>query len=168
MEIWPAIDIRGGQCVRLVQGDYNRETVYSSAPADMAEHWASLGAKHLHLVDLDGAKDGRILTPPRLPRSFVVLRFLQAGVASVTKGDPHLPRHGCQPTADRHARLKEKAWFREMAQNTRTVLSWGSTPKRERSRSTAGSKQADFAVDLRELPTFLWPRSSIPISRPTA
>ncbi|MBR6481448.1 MAG: 1-(5-phosphoribosyl)-5-((5-phosphoribosylamino)methylideneamino)imidazole-4-carboxamide isomerase, partial [Thermoguttaceae bacterium] len=51
MEIWPAIDIRGGRCVRLAQGDYNRETVYGAVPADMAELWAGQGARHLHLVD---------------------------------------------------------------------------------------------------------------------
>lgn len=58
MLIWPAIDIRGGQCVRLRQGDYAQETVYGSSPADMAEHWRSKGARRLHLVDLDGARDG--------------------------------------------------------------------------------------------------------------
>ena len=58
MLIWPAIDIRGGQCVRLRQGDYGRETVYGSSPALMAERWQELGARRLHLVDLDGAKDG--------------------------------------------------------------------------------------------------------------
>ncbi|MDO5308428.1 MAG: 1-(5-phosphoribosyl)-5-[(5-phosphoribosylamino)methylideneamino]imidazole-4-carboxamide isomerase [Planctomycetia bacterium] len=58
MLIWPAIDIRGGQCVRLCQGDYARETVYGASPTAMAEHWRSQGAKRLHLVDLDGAKDG--------------------------------------------------------------------------------------------------------------
>ena len=58
MEIWPAIDIRGGQCVRLRQGDYGQETVYGSSPAAMAERWFQKGAKRLHLVDLDGAKEG--------------------------------------------------------------------------------------------------------------
>ena len=58
MEIWPAIDIRGGQCVRLRQGDYGQETVYGSSPAAMAERWRQKGAKRLHLVDLDGAKEG--------------------------------------------------------------------------------------------------------------
>ncbi len=58
MLIWPAIDIRGGQCVRLRQGDYGQETVYGTSPAAMAERWHSEGAKRLHLVDLDGAKDG--------------------------------------------------------------------------------------------------------------
>lgn len=66
MEIWPAIDIRGGQCVRLQQGDYNRETVYGASPADMADHWVKAGAKRLHLVDLDGAKDGKISNLPAI------------------------------------------------------------------------------------------------------
>ena len=59
MQVWPAIDLRGGKCVRLVQGDYQRETVFSDDPAAMARHWADLGAEHLHLVDLDGAREGR-------------------------------------------------------------------------------------------------------------
>lgn len=59
MEIWPAIDIRGGNCVRLQQGDYARETVFGENPAEMAKFWVSQGAKRLHLVDLDGAKDGK-------------------------------------------------------------------------------------------------------------
>ena len=59
MEIWPAIDIRGGNCVRLQQGDYDRETVFGEDPAAMARHWVDQGARCLHLVDLDGAKQGR-------------------------------------------------------------------------------------------------------------
>jgi phosphoribosylformimino-5-aminoimidazole carboxamide ribotide isomerase len=57
--IFPAIDLRGGQCVRLRQGDYARETVFSQTPAAMACHWVEQGAKALHLVDLDGAREGR-------------------------------------------------------------------------------------------------------------
>jgi phosphoribosylformimino-5-aminoimidazole carboxamide ribotide isomerase len=59
MEILPAIDLRGGQCVRLRQGDYAQETVFSNDPAEMARRWAAEGAQWLHLVDLDGAKAGR-------------------------------------------------------------------------------------------------------------
>jgi phosphoribosylformimino-5-aminoimidazole carboxamide ribotide isomerase len=58
MQIWPAIDLRGGKCVRLRQGDYQRETVYGDDPAEMARRWVSEGAACLHLVDLDGARDG--------------------------------------------------------------------------------------------------------------
>jgi phosphoribosylformimino-5-aminoimidazole carboxamide ribotide isomerase len=59
VQIWPAIDLRGGKCVRLQQGDYARETVFGDDPAAMARHWVGLGGKQLHLVDLDGAKAGR-------------------------------------------------------------------------------------------------------------
>jgi len=55
----PAIDIRGGKCVRLVRGDYDRETVFGDDPASMARRWVEAGARALHLVDLDGARAGR-------------------------------------------------------------------------------------------------------------
>jgi phosphoribosylformimino-5-aminoimidazole carboxamide ribotide isomerase len=57
--IYPAIDIRGGKCVRLFQGDYARETVYADSPLEAAKQWIAQGAEWLHLVDLDGAKEGR-------------------------------------------------------------------------------------------------------------
>ncbi len=59
MQIWPAIDLLGGKCVRLRQGDYERVTVFSEDPVAQALKFQSAGAKHLHLVDLDGARDGR-------------------------------------------------------------------------------------------------------------
>jgi phosphoribosylformimino-5-aminoimidazole carboxamide ribotide isomerase len=58
MQIWPAIDLRGGKCVRLQQGDYNRETVFSDDPVQTAHKLIEAGAEYLHLVDLDGARDG--------------------------------------------------------------------------------------------------------------
>jgi len=54
----PAIDIRGGRCVRLVEGDFARETRYADDPAEMARHWQAKGAQRLHVVDLDAARDG--------------------------------------------------------------------------------------------------------------
>ena len=59
MDVIPAIDIRGGRCVRLVQGDYERETVFADDPAEAARRWQDAGAKRLHVVDLDGAREGR-------------------------------------------------------------------------------------------------------------
>ncbi|MFD2679384.1 1-(5-phosphoribosyl)-5-[(5-phosphoribosylamino)methylideneamino]imidazole-4-carboxamide isomerase [Bacillus seohaeanensis] len=56
--IYPAIDMRGGKCVRLVQGDYNQETVYGDSPFDMAKQFVDEGAEWIHMVDLDGAKEG--------------------------------------------------------------------------------------------------------------
>jgi phosphoribosylformimino-5-aminoimidazole carboxamide ribotide isomerase len=58
IQILPAIDLRGGKCVRLLQGDYNQETVYSDSPAEQAKEWEDGGAEFIHLVDLDGAKNG--------------------------------------------------------------------------------------------------------------
>ena len=60
MLVIPAIDLRDGKCVRLKQGDYAQETIYSDFPWMMALDWANQGAQYLHLVDLDGAKTGRI------------------------------------------------------------------------------------------------------------
>jgi len=60
MEIIPAIDLRGGKCVRLYQGDYEKETVFSDDPVSVALRWQSEGAKRLHLVDLDGAARGEL------------------------------------------------------------------------------------------------------------
>lgn len=64
MQIWPAIDLRGGKCVRLKQGDYQRETTYGDDPAEMARRWVDQGAECLHLVDLDGARDGSTANLP--------------------------------------------------------------------------------------------------------
>jgi phosphoribosylformimino-5-aminoimidazole carboxamide ribotide isomerase len=57
--LYPAVDIRGGHAVRLVQGDYDRETVFDADPAEAARRWAAQGALALHVVDLDGARSGR-------------------------------------------------------------------------------------------------------------
>jgi phosphoribosylformimino-5-aminoimidazole carboxamide ribotide isomerase len=59
MQLWPAIDLLGGRCVRLQQGDYARETVFSDDPASVAACFERDGARHLHLVDLDGARSGK-------------------------------------------------------------------------------------------------------------
>ena len=64
MQIWPAIDLRGGKCVRLRQGDYAQETVFNDDPVSVAKEFAAAGAKHLHIVDLDGAREG---LPVNLP-----------------------------------------------------------------------------------------------------
>lgn len=58
IQVYPAIDMKGGKCVRLYQGDYEQETIYGDSPFDMAKKFADEGATWIHLVDLDGAKDG--------------------------------------------------------------------------------------------------------------
>jgi phosphoribosylformimino-5-aminoimidazole carboxamide ribotide isomerase len=59
MILYPAIDIRGGRCVRLIEGDFDRETTYDSDPSAAARRWVEAGAEWLHVVDLDGAVEGR-------------------------------------------------------------------------------------------------------------
>lgn len=59
MILFPAIDILGGKCVRLTQGDYNKENIYSEQPVEVAADWEQKGAAFIHIVDLDGAKTGR-------------------------------------------------------------------------------------------------------------
>jgi phosphoribosylformimino-5-aminoimidazole carboxamide ribotide isomerase len=117
-EIIPAIDLRGGKCVRLLQGDYDRETVYGEDPAAMALHWQQLGAKRLHVVDLDGARSGKqanadavsaIVNAVSIPVQLgggvrdidVVSHWLAAGVDRVFLGtlavtDPELARVACR------------------------------------------------------------------------
>ena len=60
MQIFPAIDLRGGQVVRLYQGDYDQETVYAQDPCAVARDFLAAGARYLHVVDLDGARDGTL------------------------------------------------------------------------------------------------------------
>lgn len=73
--IYPAIDMRGGKCVRLLQGDYGKETVYGDSPFDMAKQFADAGASWIHMVDLDGAKDGQ-----RVNDRFVIQAAKELGV----------------------------------------------------------------------------------------
>ena len=61
MRIIPAIDIIEGQCVRLSQGDFSQKKVYNSNPVEVAKSFEDLGVKYLHVVDLDGAKEGKIV-----------------------------------------------------------------------------------------------------------
>jgi phosphoribosylformimino-5-aminoimidazole carboxamide ribotide isomerase len=71
--LYPAIDIRGGQAVRLLRGDYERETAYDADPVDAATRWAAEGAEFLHVVDLDGAKAGK-------PQNLDAVRRIAAAV----------------------------------------------------------------------------------------
>ncbi|MBT2685340.1 1-(5-phosphoribosyl)-5-[(5-phosphoribosylamino)methylideneamino]imidazole-4-carboxamide isomerase [Bacillus sp. ISL-37] len=73
--IYPAIDMRGGKCVRLLQGDYDKETVYGESPFEMAKTFANEGAEWIHMVDLDGARDGR-----RVNDKFVIQSAQELGV----------------------------------------------------------------------------------------
>ena len=73
MEVIPAIDLIDGRCVRLYQGDYDQETVYSDDPVEVASRWEMLGARRIHVVDLDGARAGS-------PRNLSIIRRIADAV----------------------------------------------------------------------------------------
>jgi phosphoribosylformimino-5-aminoimidazole carboxamide ribotide isomerase len=117
MQVIPAIDLRGGYCVRLRQGDYAQETIFGEDPAAMAAHWEGDGATRIHLVDLDGARSGKpvnvesvraILRRVHVPCQLgggvrdeaTIAAWLDAGVERVIVGTQA---------------LKDPAWFRLMA-----------------------------------------------------
>ncbi|MGN8831221.1 1-(5-phosphoribosyl)-5-[(5-phosphoribosylamino)methylideneamino]imidazole-4-carboxamide isomerase [Selenomonas montiformis] len=123
MLIFPAIDIRGGKCVRLLKGDFNQETVFSDRPEEMARQWEKQGAEYLHLVDLDGARAGhpenletvkRILDSVSIPVELGggirtmenIDTVLSLGVQRVILGsvavkDPELVRQACKKYQER-------------------------------------------------------------------
>ena len=90
MEVIPAIDIRGGRCARLFKGDYSQETVFDNDPVDAALRWVDMGARRLHVIDLDGAKDGvrtNAETVGRVVNSVDVPVQMGGGVRSVEDAD---------------------------------------------------------------------------------
>lgn len=80
MLIYPAIDLLTGRCVRLRQGDYSRETIFSDDPAATARRWVERGADRLHVVDLDGAKAGKPTNGP------VIRRIVEAAEVPIQLG----------------------------------------------------------------------------------
>lgn len=79
MTLYPAIDLRGGRCVRLVEGDFSQETVYGDDPLAVAERFCDEGATHLHVVDLDGAKAGEPVHLPIIERLAKTKLSIQMG-----------------------------------------------------------------------------------------
>ncbi len=116
MEIIPVVDIRGGRCVRLVQGDYDRETVFADDPAAAARRWRDAGAKRLHVVDLDGAREGRAVNAASVERIVAAVDlpvqlggglrdletiggYLEAGVERVVLGTAAVKDHALLASA---------------------------------------------------------------------
>jgi phosphoribosylformimino-5-aminoimidazole carboxamide ribotide isomerase len=118
MLILPAIDLRGGKCVRLKQGDYARETVFGDDPVAWARRWVSEGAKALHLVDLDGAREGKPVNGE------VIRRIVQAVDVPCQVGGGLRTEADLKSTLDMGVArvvlgtraLQDSAWVRQMAQ----------------------------------------------------
>ncbi|MHC4877720.1 MAG: 1-(5-phosphoribosyl)-5-[(5-phosphoribosylamino)methylideneamino]imidazole-4-carboxamide isomerase [Planctomycetota bacterium] len=118
MQILPAIDLRGGKCVRLRQGDYNQETVFSDDPVEMAQRWADDGIEWLHLVDLDGAKEGRPVNHEVVQRITAAVGIsceLGGGVRDEDSIRMMLDEVGVGRVIIGTKALKDPEWFSEMA-----------------------------------------------------
>jgi phosphoribosylformimino-5-aminoimidazole carboxamide ribotide isomerase len=116
MEVWPAIDLRGGKCVRLQQGDYERETIYGDDPVVVARQFADQGAQKLHLVDLEGAREG---LPVNLPAVQEILEAIDmtcefGGGIRDEQSIAELLDFGLDRLIIGTSALKQPDWFREM------------------------------------------------------
>lgn len=117
MEILPAIDIRGGKCVRLRQGDYGQETVFGDDPVAMAVRWAEAGGHRIHVVDLDGAKAGypvNLEIIRRLTQSIDVPVQLGGGVRNEETVRILLEDAGVDRVIVGTQALKQPEWFADM------------------------------------------------------
>ena len=147
MIIIPAIDLLKGSCVRLVQGDYERETIYDRDPVAVALKWENMGAHRLHLVDLDGAKEGqpcnmavvkkileRISIPVEIGGGIrdlqTIEKYIEAGVqwvilGSVAVENPALVHEACNAFPGRiivgidarEGRVATRGWLDQSAVN---------------------------------------------------
>ena len=148
MKIIPAIDLRNDKAVRLVQGDYNRETVFDDDPAAVARSWEEQGGTRIHLVDLDGAREGRtgqaelaasianaVSIPVQLGggvRSMDdITALIDAGIDRVILGtvavtNPELVREACERYGDciavgldaRHGQVAVRGWTEDSGVDT--------------------------------------------------
>jgi phosphoribosylformimino-5-aminoimidazole carboxamide ribotide isomerase len=117
MQIWPAIDLLGGKCVRLQQGDYQRETIFADDPTQMAQQWLAAGTRYLHLVDLDGAKDGSQVNGDVI-RRIVQQTGLECQVGGGIRSEETITRLlglGLSRVIVGTRALREPEWFAQMA-----------------------------------------------------
>ena len=127
MQIWPAIDLRGGKCVRLRQGDYSRETVYGDDPVEAARRWVGEGATCLHLVDLDGARDGTIVNLKAI-EAIVAAAGVPCELGGGIRDEVAIERllkTGLSRLVIGTRALKEPDWFREVARRFPRQLALG-------------------------------------------
>ncbi len=117
MEIWPAIDLLGGNCVRLQQGDYQRDTVFSNDPASVAKRWFDAGSEFLHCVDLDGAKSGSVVNEPAIRGIVAAASGKPVQVGGGVRNEETIVRLlglGLNRLVVGTAALKQPEWFAEM------------------------------------------------------
>src|SRR6516165_9092827 len=118
MQVIPAIDLRGGHCVRLRQGDFDQEMVFGDDPAAVAARWEAEGATRIHLVDLDGAKAGRpvnIDAVSRIVQQIGVPCQLGGGIRDQATISGWLDA-GVERLVVGTQALKDPEWFERMAE----------------------------------------------------
>jgi phosphoribosylformimino-5-aminoimidazole carboxamide ribotide isomerase len=153
MQIWPAIDLRGGKCVRLRQGDYQQETVFAQDPAAVARQFAADGAQHLHIVDLEGAREG---SPVNVPSIQDILAAVGADVECELGGgirDEQFVREllemGLARLVVGTSALSEPEWFRSMCRQYPDRLVLGIDARDGRAATDGWLKTSEVsAIDL--------------------
>lgn len=117
MRIWPAIDVRDGKCVRLSQGDFQREKVYGNNPADMACRWVAEGATGLHVVDLDRSIRGEAINRDAIARiaNEVKVELQVAGGIRNEKTIEDYLELGIKRIVLGTSTIKDFDWFEKMA-----------------------------------------------------
>lgn len=117
MEVWPAIDLRGGKCVRLRQGDYQQETVFHDDPVAVARRFVDAGARNLHVVDLDGAREGLPVNLPAVQDivESVDLRVELGGGVRDEQSITELLGFGLERLVIGTSAINDPDWFREIA-----------------------------------------------------
>ena len=132
MIVIPAVDVLGKKCVRLVRGEYGTEKVYDDDPARRAKDWEARGAERIHVVDLDGAREGR-------PVNFAAIRDIAAAV-------------GCEVEMGGGVRTREDAARYIELGVARVILGTAAAEERERFEELAKELpgRVSLAVDVRE------------------
>ena len=127
MIILPAIDIRGGRCVRLRQGRFDEETVFDEDPAAVARRFEAAGAEWLHVVDLDGAREGepRNLDRVRAIREAVGLKMEVGGGIRSTEAVEEVLEAGADRIVVGTRAVREPEWLREVAGRFPRRVAWG-------------------------------------------
>jgi phosphoribosylformimino-5-aminoimidazole carboxamide ribotide isomerase len=153
MQIWPAIDLRGGKCVRLRQGDYQQETVFAQKPADVARQFAEQGAQHLHIVDLEGAREG---LPVNLPSVQEIVAAVGGDLECELGGGirdeqsiRELLEFGLARLVVGTSALTDPEWFREMCRQYPCRLVLGIDARDGRAATDGWLKTSEVsAIDL--------------------
>jgi phosphoribosylformimino-5-aminoimidazole carboxamide ribotide isomerase len=172
MELWPAIDLRGGNCVRLLQGDYAKETVFGSDPVAMVSRFLAGGARRLHIVDLDGAKAGAAVQADLVRRMAAAAGIpcqVGGGIRTAEAAEAYLDA-GLARVILGSVAVEEPALLERLASGHPGRIVLGLDARDGRVASAAGSTRARCSPSTSPGGSAIsrWRRSSTPTSPPTA